>query len=203
MAMKRWILVCALIVLATHVVMADVPTTAEENNPFTNEEANACYMGGTWEGQCGNVDVNRDGVVEQWESDYTYTVGWYLIRFEFDIISREDFPVEYSWALPPKPEPVPSSGGPVGPPPGPACYDNTTNPSRYDVQYTGTPNVNTNLPRFSSTDGTCTGPIGPAANYYIVDNPAQCPLPNTVTMQAFGFTTAPAGLYICTSNSVP
>ncbi len=202
MAMKRWILTCALIVLATHVVMAGVPTTAEENNPFTNEEANACYMGGTWEGQCGNVDVNRDGVVEQWESDYTYTVGWYLIRFEFDIISREDFPVEYSWALPPKPEPVPSSDGPTGPPPGPACYDNIISPL-FDVQYTGTPNVNTNLLRFFSEDGSCTGPLGSTPIYYIVNNPAQCPLTYAHTMQAFGFTTAPAGLYICTTLSLP
>jgi hypothetical protein len=200
--MKRWIFLCAAILLATNVVMASEPTTAAENNPFTNEEANACYMGGTWEGQCGNVDVNRDGIVEQWESDYTYTVGWYLIRFEFNIISREDFPPEYSWALPPKPEPVPSSGGPVvpPPPPGPACYDNI-NFLLFDVQYTGTPNVNTNMPRFTSTDGSCTGiALGAATNYYIVDNPAQCPVGwNTITMQAFGFTTAPAGLYICKS----
>jgi hypothetical protein len=196
--MKRWIFLCAAILLATNVVMASDPSTAAENNPLINEEANACYIGGTWEGQCGNVDVNRDGIVEQWESDYTYTVGWYLIRFEFGIISREDFPVEYSWALPPKPEPVPSSSGPIVPPPPPvpACYDSILT-GYVDVQYTGTPNVNTNLLRFASTNGTCTTPIGPSTSAYIVNNPALCTLPFVNTMAAYGYTTGPAGLYIC------
>lgn len=88
---------------------------------------------------------------------------------------------------------------------GVVCHDNTTNPTRFDAQYTVTPNRPGNLPRFTSNDGTCSGiPLGSAANSYIIaaDSPARadasCPLTFAHTMASFGFTTAPANRSVCT-----
>jgi hypothetical protein len=184
-------------------VSATEPTTAEENDPRINEDANACFIGGTWEGQCDTVDVNHDGTVDQWEKDMIYIAGWYLIRFEYGMISRNDFPAAYVWALPPVPQVTPPPPAPPTLPPMPPasfCYDSTLS-GYVDVQYSGVPNIPTNLMRFSSTNGTCSTSIGPSASAYIVDNPANCLLPFVNTGSAYGYTTLPTSLYICITSA--
>jgi hypothetical protein len=56
------------------------------NDPNNNERANACYEGGSMAGQCDTM--------EEWEA------GYYLIRWEYGLLSTEDFPDFFNWALP-------------------------------------------------------------------------------------------------------
>jgi hypothetical protein len=56
------------------------------NDPNENGRANACYVGGSMEGQC----------LTEWD----WEGGWYLIRFEFGLISRENFPAQFAILLP-------------------------------------------------------------------------------------------------------
>jgi hypothetical protein len=56
------------------------------NDPNDNGRANACYEGGSMAGQCDTP--------EEWEA------GWYLIRFEYGLITLEQFPDFFNWALP-------------------------------------------------------------------------------------------------------
>lgn len=66
-------------------------TNAEETpnplDPRTNENANACYQGGSMDGRCQNA--------------LHWNAGWYLIRWEFMLMTREDVPLIYAWVLPP------------------------------------------------------------------------------------------------------
>ncbi|MBK9751072.1 MAG: hypothetical protein IPO91_30485 [Chloroflexi bacterium] len=194
--MKTILLTLIVALLTFGVVFAAEPTTAAENDPNLNEDANACYVGGTWAGQCETADIDQNGVVEPWEIEYIYEVGWYLIRYEYGLISRAEFPRAFIWAL--APQASPSVVVVL-----PSCFDNAIYPL-FDVQYTGTPNENTNMPRFLSNDGSCTDSLGPSLNYYIVvDDPKQCPLTNAWAASAYGFTTMPANFYICTTLSLP
>jgi hypothetical protein len=56
------------------------------NDPNDNDRANACYEGGSMAGKC--------------DTDWEWEAGWYLIRFEYGLISREDFPAQYAILLP-------------------------------------------------------------------------------------------------------
>jgi hypothetical protein len=55
------------------------------NDPRTNERANACFEGGSMAGKCDAVN--------EWEA------GWYLIRFETGLISREQVPAQHRWTV--------------------------------------------------------------------------------------------------------
>ncbi len=59
------------------------------NDPAVNERANACYAGAALEGKCHTED--------EW------IAGWYLIRFQYGIFSRDDVPEQYQWVLPTEP----------------------------------------------------------------------------------------------------
>ena len=52
---------------------------------FTRDD-NECYTGGVLEGQC--------------DSEWEWIAGWYLARFNRGLISRDQFPAEYSSLLP-------------------------------------------------------------------------------------------------------
>jgi hypothetical protein len=77
-----------------------------ENDPTSNDRANACYEGGTLEGKC--------------DSQLMWDAGWYLIRYEYGIFTRDDVPAWVRWIVPPEvlPEETTSSGGTSG---GSAC----------------------------------------------------------------------------------
>ena len=61
------------------------------NDPAVNEDANACYEGGSMEGKCG-LDADGDGTLEQHELDWAWACGWYTIRVEAGIIAASGVP---------------------------------------------------------------------------------------------------------------
>jgi hypothetical protein len=95
--MKRIIL--GLVLIALLIVPALFLSAAESvddrgnpNDPNANEQANACYAGAALEGKCHTED--------EW------IAGWYLIRFQYGIYSRDEVPEEYRWVLPAEPKPA-------------------------------------------------------------------------------------------------
>ncbi|MBA3874592.1 MAG: hypothetical protein H0X30_36145 [Anaerolineae bacterium] len=86
--MKRTLLlgVAALALLISLVAAAATTASETPNNPQTNPDANACYTGGSMVGKC-----KLDG--ELWKA------GWYEIRLEYGLISRDQVPDQYKWLL--------------------------------------------------------------------------------------------------------
>jgi len=101
----RKILLISLIVLSLGVLHISAQDSVDDqdnpNNPDTNDRANACYEGGTLEGQC--------------TSEALWQAGWYLIRVEFDIFNRSDVPTWVAWVLPPEVVPEEIVPSPVDP----------------------------------------------------------------------------------------
>lgn len=64
------------------------------NNPNTNVGANACAEGGTLDGYCNVTDADSDGDVDEFDAEWMWTCGWYLIRADYGIIDRNDIPLE-------------------------------------------------------------------------------------------------------------
>ena len=62
------------------------------NDPAVNERANACFEGGSLEGKCNTTDIDKDGLIENWEGEGHYTCGWYLIRFEYNLLGEDNLP---------------------------------------------------------------------------------------------------------------
>lgn len=62
------------------------------NDPSVNEEANACYTGGSMEGLCGTTDHDGNGVVDDYESEWDFRCGWYLIRYQYHMIGSGNMP---------------------------------------------------------------------------------------------------------------
>ena len=81
------ILLALFLTVSTLAVYAFNPTTPSENDPSINPDANACFIGGAWEGTCG-------------DSDLKWNAGWYLIRFEQGLITRDQVPDQYKWVVP-------------------------------------------------------------------------------------------------------
>lgn len=100
MYMRAFILFLLLILMTGTAVNAGTDDRGQPNDPNVNERANACYEGGVFAGKCGNTDLDRNGSVEAWEIDLFWTCGWYRIRFDFRLLSREVFPLPCGWALP-------------------------------------------------------------------------------------------------------
>lgn len=80
-----FLLTLALFVLGLGLIAAQ--DTPLPNDPNVNPDANACFEGGSMEGKCG-------------DSEYLWIGGWYKIRFEYGLISRDIFPSLYDWELP-------------------------------------------------------------------------------------------------------
>jgi hypothetical protein len=94
-------LLSLIFVLSSMVMMAQgVDDEGNPNDPTVNERANACYETGSMETKCGNNDWNKNGVVDSYEIQWDWTCGWHLIRFEYELVSREDFPTQCSILLP-------------------------------------------------------------------------------------------------------
>src|SRR5215510_1893 len=89
---KKLLVVPILLLVSIIVLAVGLDDQGNPNDPTVNERANACYEGGSMEGKCDT----------QWEWDG----GWYLIRFQYGLISREDFPAQYAILLPPLPQEV-------------------------------------------------------------------------------------------------
>ena len=52
------------------------------NDPGFNENANACFEGGSMAGVCDNLDVDGDEDVDEHDRNWMWRCGWYLIRVE-------------------------------------------------------------------------------------------------------------------------
>ncbi|GEM_PF-2012332 len=70
------------------------------NNPWVNDLANACYVGGTLSGKCNNTDVNDDNIVTEFDREWMWNAGWHLIRQEYNVFSTDGFDDAYEQILP-------------------------------------------------------------------------------------------------------
>jgi hypothetical protein len=82
--LRRISIVIAVLIFASLVSADDAgfDDHGNPNDPRINERANACYEGGTMEDRC--------------RIEFDWQVGWYLIRLQFGLLSREQVP---SWVL--------------------------------------------------------------------------------------------------------
>lgn len=81
MRFVKLMIVIVVFTLASAVLAQGVDDRGNPNDPAVNDRANACFEGGTLEGRC-NQDFNDDGVVDDQETWWVWTCGWYLIRYE-------------------------------------------------------------------------------------------------------------------------
>lgn len=85
--MKAKLLLLGLMcILAVSAVAGFAQTT---NDPNNDENANACFAGGTLAGSCDNMDVDGDGDIDQTDIDWMWKCGYYLIRVEYGIYSPD------------------------------------------------------------------------------------------------------------------
>lgn len=77
----KLVIVLVVFTLASAVLAQGVDDRGNPNDPEVNDRANACFEGGSLEGRC-NQDFNDDGVVDDQETWWAWTCGWYLIRYE-------------------------------------------------------------------------------------------------------------------------
>ena len=54
----KFYMLCLVAILLGTLAMV---TSAQENNPLVNEDANACFEGGAFYGMCDKIDVDDDG----------------------------------------------------------------------------------------------------------------------------------------------
>lgn len=133
--MKHIVLLVLLILSGVMIVTAqNVDDRGNANDPLVNEDANACYGEGSMAGLC--------------DTDWEWTCGWYLIRFEYGIISRDNFPEICSSLLPEAP------AAPIIPDP-PLCITNGTS---FDIEII-LPAFSGNATVGSYSAGTCSGTI--------------------------------------------
>ena len=86
--MKRTVLIIvATIALLVSLMVALAANNSETpNDPDVNPNANACYTGGSMAAKC-KLD------------EQLWIAGWYEIRLERGIISRDQVPDPYKWLL--------------------------------------------------------------------------------------------------------
>ncbi|MDQ7027775.1 MAG: hypothetical protein Q9P44_19715 [Anaerolineae bacterium] len=111
--MKRFTIILAMFVMllfAFSLTLAQdsVDDEGNLNNPRTNPRANACYDGAELGGKCDTSDLDEDGTVEAWEKDLMWDCGWHYIRWQYGLVSREDFAPQCVWLLPPPPVEIPA-----------------------------------------------------------------------------------------------
>lgn len=128
-AVTRLLLVLAMLVGSISAFASGYDDRGVVNDPHENDRANACFDEATLENRCDTTDLDEDGDVEQWEKDWMWVCGWYLIRYESDMITRDGFPSICEWVLPaefvpvlipdeePTPMPTPTVHAPPPPPP--------------------------------------------------------------------------------------
>src|SRR3972149_1802632 len=93
-------IISVLLLAGAVVFAAGFDDRGNPNDPATNERANACYEGGSLAGKCGATDADRDGRIEEWEIEWMWTCGWYLIRFESGMLIRAEVPYTCQALLP-------------------------------------------------------------------------------------------------------
>lgn len=88
--MLKQVFILILVLITSGIVMAETnfDDQGNPNEPIQNDSANACYEGGSMDGKCDTT----------WE----WQCGWHLIRFEYNLTSREDFPTWCISIIPPE-----------------------------------------------------------------------------------------------------
>lgn len=64
------------------------------NDPNVNDDANACFEGGSLDGFCNITDADSNGIVDEIDIEWMWTCGWYLIRADYAMINRADIPLD-------------------------------------------------------------------------------------------------------------
>ena len=93
--MKFRNLIIALFALLSLTLVATASGIDDEgnpNDPNLNNRANACFEGGSLEGRCDTIDIDENGSVDEWEIEWHYVCGWYLIRYENGLIDQSNLP---------------------------------------------------------------------------------------------------------------
>lgn len=85
--MKHLLILVALVALLAVFATVIAADDSLPNNPHVNPDANACLTGGALEGKC-------DDDPEMWIG------GWYLIRYQYHIVTKDQVPPAYHWMLP-------------------------------------------------------------------------------------------------------
>jgi hypothetical protein len=84
---KKLLPIFVLCLLAVGVLAQEgVDDEGNPNNPNENDRANACYSGGTMEGKC--------------DTEWEWVCGWYMIRFDAGLFTREEIPFTCAVLLP-------------------------------------------------------------------------------------------------------
>lgn len=90
-AWRHWLGLLALVLIATTVIISTAQEGTDEAHDLDaaqlDADANACAEGGSMEGRC--------------ETEWDWIYGWYFIRYEAGIFTREELPEQYRPALPP------------------------------------------------------------------------------------------------------
>jgi hypothetical protein len=88
---RRLFVILALVVFFIPVSVSLADTGLDDqgnpNDPAVNARANACYPGGAMEGKC--------------DTEWEWTCGWYLIRYNAGMYSRSQVPATCASLLPP------------------------------------------------------------------------------------------------------
>jgi|GEM_PF-1558653 len=138
--MKKYILMIVMALFAGILAVSaqdSIDDQGDVNDPNDNNRANACYEGGTLEGKC--------------DTELMWQAGWYLIRYENDLLDRTEIPVWVNWVLPPEiaPDPVAAASAPAGN----GCYTNGSRSFRFDNS-----RLNTDISAISTFSGVnCDG----------------------------------------------
>lgn len=99
--LQRLLIAILIIVMSSSFALAETgfDDQGNTNDPTANERANACYEGSSMAGKCN--------------SQIEWDAGWFLIRYEFGLLTRDEIPAWVIWVLPP--EVVPESLAIVSP----------------------------------------------------------------------------------------
>lgn len=93
--MKKWYLVFMIALFSIGVASAvdGFDDQGNPNDPAVNDRANACFDGGTLDNdRCNTTDADEDGVITQYDIDWMWRCGWFLIRYERGMIPLEAVP---------------------------------------------------------------------------------------------------------------
>lgn len=183
--MIRIVTIVAVIMLGVAVSWAQ--TTDDQgaaNDPQTNDRANACYDGGTLADKCDN--------------DWAWQCGWYLIRHEAGLVSRDEFPLWCSILLPTLTASFPATDimgagfvptGPASPPVG-GCIQALAG---FYVDFSGGYSLPANT--FGFSDSACSAPVATKLGLNTVYAPPAYDA-SALCVVAFGQPTAGYGTYM-------
>ena len=85
--MLKRIVVLIILTLATGILVSANTGQSASNDPNESPTANGCFEGGSMEGKC--------------QTETEWRAGWYVIRYEYGIFTRDQVPSWAAWAIRP------------------------------------------------------------------------------------------------------